>query len=115
MKTFILTADVGTAGVTFANFVKQDGAGGVVDNDGAATAVGYSNATKTTGKVGVIKNGLATVPATVAAAYNFGDALELAADGQTLQALASGTQVGIAAETKTTATGNLGLQALLSV
>lgn len=115
MKTYILSADVGSTGVTGGYFVKQDGSGGVVNNDGAATAIGMANGTKTSGQtVGVITKGLVEVPTTVAGTYNFGDKVELAADGQTVQAYSTGTIIGTVAETKTTATGDLSLWVLIS-
>jgi hypothetical protein len=99
MKTFILGATAGTGGATGGAFVKQDGSGGVIDNNTAGLEIGIAESTKLVGeKVGVIKEGLCKVTA-VAAAYNFGDALEVATGGATVQALASGTQVATAAET----------------
>jgi hypothetical protein len=99
MKTYILTADVGTGGVTDGTFVKQDGAGGVIDNDTAGLEIGVANTTKAAGyKTGVIKDGLMKIVAE-AAAYNFGDQLEVAAGGITLQGVTTGTVVASAAET----------------
>lgn len=115
MKTYILTAVVGVGGITDGQFVKQDGSGGVIANDGAATGIGFANATKVaTKKVGIITNGLVWVPATDAATYNFGDVVELKADGQTVTA-GSTNPIGVCVATKTTASGDLSLQVLLDL
>lgn len=115
-KSVVISAPVtATASVAASVFVKQDGSGGVVANDAAATAIGFttSSADNTATPdylhqaedVGVVKQGLIRVPATVAAAYEFGDAVELQADGQTVVAGAT-NQIGTAAETKTTTSGD---------
>lgn len=98
MKTFIFSAIAGSAGVTDKKFVKKDGSGNVVDNAAPADAVGVSNATKTSGKsCGVIMEGFMKLTA-VAGTYKFGEALELAADGQSLQAITTGDKVAMVAE-----------------
>jgi len=114
MKSYILGAVVGTGGILANQYVKQDGSGGVVGNDGAATAIGMANATKVAGElVGVIVSGIVKSPLTDNATYSFGDKLELKADGQTLTALAAGTLTAIAIETKTTTAPDNGLRVLL--
>jgi len=115
MKTYILTATVGATKVTSGQFVKQDGVGGVIANDGAATGIGLANATKEpTKKVGVITNGLVWVPLTTPGTYNFGDVVELGSDGQTV-AVGSTNPIGIVAATKTTTADDLSLQVLLDM
>lgn len=115
MKTFILTADVGTGGITGGQFVKQDGSGGVIANDASATGIGLANATKAAGdRVGVIFKGLVWVTGDASTAYNFGDVVELDTDGQTVVA-GTTNPIGTIAATKTTTTTDLDIQVLLDM
>ena len=115
MKTYILSATVGTGGVSAGEFVKKDGSGGVITNDAAGTGKGLANATKAAAdKVGVIVEGICQLPKTVNATYNFGDDVELDADGQTVKA-GTTNKVGIAIETKTTTADDNSLWVLIDM
>lgn len=109
MKPVVISMPLAAVNVDGGLWLKQDGAGAVTINDGAATAIGIGmsradNSTTPDPKfkrstIGCIKQGIVTVIADTAT-YNVGDALELKADGQTMQALAAGTLYATAVETK---------------
>jgi len=101
MKPIIISANAGDE-IAAGKFLKADGSGGVVENDTAGSEIGVAESsanTTTRPTVGVIKQGLVKVPAVVGA-YNFGDKLEVASDGQSVTAYSSGVVVGTAAESK---------------
>jgi len=118
-KPMIISHPMAAVAIDARKFVKQDGSGAVTTNDGAATAIGISESKADNSAtpdykykaedIGVIKQGIVTVPVTAAAAYNIGDVVELDTDGQTVKA-GTTNPIGTAAETKTTASGDLGLK-----
>ncbi len=103
MKSFTITANAG-ADIASKAILMQDGTGGVIANTAPGTEIGVAEsnaifANPGRNKVGVIKEGLMSLTA-VAATYNFGDVLEVATGGQSLQALGTGAPVATAAESK---------------
>jgi len=106
MKTFILSA-VSAADIAAGMFVKADGSGAVVENDTAGSELGIAESSAVFANpgrknVGVIKQGLVTVTG-VAATYKFGDKVEVATDGQSVQAFSAGALIGTVAEPETKA------------
>lgn len=109
-KPVIINAPLAVVAVTAKQWLKADGSGAVTVNDTAGSEIGLaeSNADNTAtpdpkyknANVGVIKQGLVKINA-VAAAYNWGDVVELATGGQNVQALTTGAPVGTVCETKT--------------
>lgn len=110
MKPIILGADV-LAGesIVAGQFVAIDGTGFVKASGTAGTEKGVAESSQIVGnsqyvgKIGVVKQGLVSVPS-VNDTYNWGDKVEVATGGQSVQALDKGTFVGTVAKTKTTTT-----------
>jgi len=102
-KPMVVTAPCGANAIAAKNFVMQD-AGVIKLSDGTA-AIGVAMANKDIkNNVGVIKQGVIKFPS-ANDTYNWGDEVEVAVDGITVQAVGTtNTVVGKVVETKTTTT-----------
>lgn len=108
---------IGAEGQT--TFLKEDGSGALVSNDGVASAIGAAESRADNSSdpdpkfknenIGIVKQGLVFANA-ANDSYNFGEDLELNADGQTIEKITSDPLVATAAETKTVDANNPGLK-----